>query len=103
MAKPPLPGSIVRREVIIRMRVKQADLARAMCLSRVRISQILNGREPITPNVALRLGKVTATEPTYWLQLQSRYDLYVSSKMLKGTMQELTLLPKAAAGERLQS
>jgi len=58
------------------MGLRQSDLARAMGISTVRLNQIINGHAPITPEMALRLGKVTGTEPEYWLSLQSDLDLF---------------------------
>ena len=74
--KPPLPGSIIRHKIVSRMGLRQSDLARAMGISTVRLNQIINGHAPITPEMALRLGKVTGTEPEYWLSLQSDLDLF---------------------------
>ena len=89
---PPLPGSIVRRKIIDAMRVRQADLAEAMGVSKVRINQIINGHAPITPEMALRLGTVTATEPEYWLRLQSDFELFEARRRLAPLLETLRRL-----------
>ena len=76
MAKPPLPGSVLRLEVLAGRQRTQSHLARAMGISSVRVHQIVHGKARITADVAVRLGEATATDPAYWLGLQSRYDLY---------------------------
>jgi addiction module HigA family antidote len=90
---PPLPGAVLRHQIINRMGIRQAALAHAMGISPVRINQIINGHAPITPEMALRIGKVTGTEPEYWLALQSEFDLFRTRRRLEG---ELRILPSLA-------
>ena len=74
--------------------VRQADLAAAMKVSRVRINQIVNGHAPITPQMALRLAKVTGTKPEFWLDLQTQFDLHRSRAELAGELEELRVLAR---------
>lgn len=89
---PPLPGSIIRHRIINAMGIRQADLAAAMGISKVRVNQIINGHAPITPEMALRLATVTATEPDYWLRLQSDFDLHQTRRRLAGLLETLPRL-----------
>lgn len=89
---PALPGHVLRHQVVKRFRVTQASLARAMGISQARVNQILKGHAPITANVATRLGKVTSTDPAYWLELQTQYDLYRVSRELRDTLDKLVPL-----------
>ena len=86
---PPLPGVFIRREVIDRFGISQADLARLTRISKVRISLIINGHNPMSAEVALRLGQVTKTDPAYWIDLQSRFNLYQKSRALRQTLEKL--------------
>jgi len=87
--KPPLPGSIIRHKVVSRMGIRQSDLARAMGISTVRLNQIINGHAPITPETALRLGKVTGTAAEDWLSLQSDFDLFQARVRLGEQLESL--------------
>jgi addiction module HigA family antidote len=69
--------------------MRQADLARALGISAVRVSQIMNGRAPITPGIALRLARVLGQTPEYWLQLQTDRDLFHEREKLKNRLEEL--------------
>ena len=89
---PPLPGLVLRHQILKPRGLMQAELARAMGLSSVRISQIMNGRAPITVETALRLGQVTGTEPEYWIRLQTDYDLFHAKKRLAPILGELPKL-----------
>ena len=86
---PPLPALIVQREILDRYDITQADLVRLTGISSVRISHLLNGKNRISAEVALLLGKVTKTDPAYWMDLQSRYDLSQKFKELHGSLDKM--------------
>ena len=69
-------------------------------ISRVRISQILHGRAPITTEMALRLGQVTGTAPDYWLRLQREFDLFQANRRLRPVLDKLPVFQMAEDGER---
>ena len=92
--KPPLPGAVLKHQILNARNVKQSELASAMGVSRVRICQIVNGRAPITPEMALRIARVTDTSAEYWLRLQMDFDLLQASSKLQA---ELESLPKICA------
>ena len=43
-----------------------------------RINQIVHGQRAITPDTSLRLGKLFGQSDTYWLNLQTYYDIEVA-------------------------
>lgn len=55
--------------------MSSAALARHLRVPTNRVSQILSGKRSVTADTALRLGKCLNTEPEYWLNLQSQYEL----------------------------
>jgi addiction module HigA family antidote len=44
-------------------------------VSRQTLYDILEEKQPVTPIMALRLGKLCGNGPELWLNLQKRYDL----------------------------
>jgi addiction module HigA family antidote len=92
---PPMPGSVVRIKIINAMGIKQADLAKAMGISNVRINQILSGHSRITPQMALRLDKVTGISAEYWLSLQCQFDLFQARQQLASELEKLPRLRSA--------
>ena len=86
---PPLPGNVLRDEIINHRHIRQADLARTMGVSTVTISHIVNGHAPISAAMAVRLGHATGTKPEYWLRLQRRYDLFKARQQLAATLETL--------------
>ena len=53
----------------------QAQFARLIGVSAMRISHIVNGNRPVTAELALLFGRAFGQSPQYWLNLQSAYDL----------------------------
>lgn len=51
-----------------------------------RVSEIVNGRRPITPDTALRLGLFFSMEPRYWLNLQAEYDMRTMDRTLRNSI-----------------
>lgn len=89
---PPLPGLVIRREIMDRFKISQAELARAMGVSRTWLHHMQTGRNPMSPELALRIGKVTATDPAYWMELQWRVNLHQKSIELQETLDKLVEL-----------
>ncbi len=71
---PTHPGEYLA-EILEELHVSQAEFARAIGISAVRISHIIKGKRPVTAELALLFGKALDQSPSYWLNLQSTYDL----------------------------
>jgi addiction module HigA family antidote len=57
--------------------------AQALCVTRKCLSELLNGRFGVSPEMALRLAAgFPDTTPEYWLDLQMRWDLQVARNKL---------------------
>ena len=76
---PPLPGLVIRREILDRFRIAQADLAHLTGVSPARVSVVLTGKNPIPSELALRLAEVTATDPAHWIDVQSKFNYFQNS------------------------
>ena len=74
---PPMhPGELLREEVLPALDRPKTEIARLLGVSRQTLYDILEERQPVTPVMALRLGKLCGNGPDLWLNLQKRYDLY---------------------------
>lgn len=58
------------------MKLTQRELADALNVPYQRVNELVNGRRGVTPGTALRLAKYFDVSPTFWLNLQLRWDLY---------------------------
>ena len=73
---PTHPGQMLREEFLEPLGITQAEAARALGISYVRLNEIINGRRGMTPSTALRLERAFGMEAQFWLNLQMAYDLY---------------------------
>lgn len=77
---PTHPGEMLLEEFLIPAELTQRELADAIHVPYQRINELINGRRGITPSTALRLAKYFDISPGYWLNLQTRWDLYNAEK-----------------------
>ena len=68
------PGEFLR-EVLEELDLSQAQFARAISVSPMRISHVVKGTRPVTAELALLFGRALGQSPQYWLNLQAAYDL----------------------------
>jgi addiction module HigA family antidote len=79
---PPVhPGEFLR-EIIDELGMSQAEFARAVGLSAMRISHVVKGQRPVTAEMALLFGKAFSQAPQYWINLQTAYDLKITEKAI---------------------
>ncbi len=76
MHNPPHPGELVREDCLVPLGLSVTDGATALGVTRKTLSQIVNGRAGISPEMAVRLSKAFGSTPRFWLQLQMNYDLW---------------------------
>jgi len=79
---PPAPGGVLEATILNQLGIRQAELARALRISKPRLNMILKGRRQITPEIALRLAKVIGHSPRYWLELRANWDLFKARERL---------------------
>ena len=73
------PGDHLSEELTA-LEMSAAELARQLKVPTNRVTGILNGQRAITGDTALRLGHFFGTNPQFWLNLQSLYDLRVAEQ-----------------------
>ena len=74
MKNPVHPGRIVR-SAIEDLGVSVTGAANALNVSRPALSNLLNEKAGISPEMAMRLSKVIGSTPGFWMRLQMNYDL----------------------------
>jgi len=79
---PPVHPGIYLKESLDELKISQYRLARELGIPAMRINLVVNGKRPITAELALRLGHYFGQDPRYWINLQSRYDMDVAEDVL---------------------
>lgn len=95
MHNPAHPGEILRELYLAPLGITITAAAQALGVTRKHVSAIVNGRTPVTPDMALRLAVAFTTEPEMWVNLQAQYDLWAVSKRARPKVK--TLVTKKAA------
>jgi addiction module HigA family antidote len=73
------PGRILKRELAARA-LSANRLALMLRLPSSRITEILNAKRGISPQIALRLGRYFGNSPRFWLNLQTAYELAIAER-----------------------
>ena len=68
------PGDFLR-EIMEEMGISQAEFARAIGVSPMRVSHVVKGARPVTAELALLFSRAFGQTPQYWLNLQASFDL----------------------------
>ena len=75
MKNPPHPGSIVLAECIEPLGLTIKAAAEALGVTRTTLSQLVNEKRGISPEMAVRLSQVFGGNAQGWLIQQAQYDL----------------------------
>lgn len=74
--QPTHPGEILREDVLPSLGLTQLEFANRLGVSRRTISELLHERRPVTPDMAIRLGRLLGNGPEIWLRMQQTLDLW---------------------------
>jgi antitoxin HigA-1 len=77
------PGEILREDVLPALGLSVSEVARRLGISRQQLHRILACSHPISPEMALRLGKLAGNGPSLWLRMQQAYDLWQVEQRLE--------------------
>lgn len=69
------PGELVREIVLPELGMTKTRVAEALCISRQTLYDILNEKQPVTAEMAVRFGKFFGNGAHFWLNMQRNYDL----------------------------
>lgn len=90
--KPTHPGAILKMDVLpalIEEGVSKTQFANDLGISRNQLYGILDEKKSITPNIAVRLGKVLGNGPGIWLRLQDAHDIWLAEHELSKQLEKM--------------
>ena len=94
--RPVHPGEHLREDILPALGKPKAEIARLLGVSRQTLYDVLNEKQPITANLALRIGKLVGGGPEIWLRMQLAYDLEIAERTLA---KEIKRIPTLEAAE----
>jgi addiction module HigA family antidote len=75
MRNPPHPGGFVLHQCIEPLGLTIKDAASALGVTRTTLSELVNGKRGISPEMAVRLSKVFGGSAESWITQQALYDI----------------------------
>lgn len=94
----PPPGEILKEELEARG-WSQADLAEILGRPPRLVSEIISAKRAISPETAQGLGDAFGTDPQFWLNLESAYQLFKAPPSNVGVAKRAKLFEKAPVKE----
>ena len=68
------PGEILE-EILEQNQITQSEVARRLGMTQSKINEICRGKRGVTPDMAMRLGRLFGQSPLFWLNLQKNWEL----------------------------
>lgn len=93
---PPIHPGVLLKEILEELGMSQNAFAHAIGVSPMRISHVIKGTRPVTAELAVLFGKVFGQTPTYWMNLQTSYDLKTAEKAMVQRIRQVQQLSLAA-------
>ena len=81
--KPTHPGEMLREDFLPDYDLSVSGLAEALGVSRQSMNELLRERRAVSPEMALRLGRLFGNSPEFWLNAQRALDLWQAAETIK--------------------
>ena len=92
---PTHPGELLREEVLPALALSVTKAAALLRVSRQALHAVLSERAAVTPEMAVRLGKLCGNGPGLWLRMQQGRDLWQAERDMAETV---AAIPTIRAG-----
>jgi len=74
--KPTHPGEILLEDIIKPLGLTITEAAKKLGVTRKTLSELVNCKAAVSPEMAIRISKATKTSPESWLSMQVKLDLW---------------------------
>ena len=78
--KPTHPGAVFREDIMKPLNLSVTEAAKLLGVSRKALSEFINEKASLSPQMALRIAKATNTSAESWLNMQQKLTLYYAKK-----------------------
>ena len=80
---PPVhPGEIIREDILPAIGRPKTEIAALLGISRQTLYDIINEKQPVTAEMAVRFGKLFGNGANFWLNLQRAFDLEIAERAI---------------------
>ena len=92
---PTHPGEMLREDFLPDYDLSVTGLAEALGVSRQSVNELLRERRAVSPEMALRLGKLFGNSPEFWLNAQRAVDLWDAAQSIRKEIARIRTLDTA--------
>jgi addiction module HigA family antidote len=87
--KPTHPGEMLREDFMPDYGLSVTALAEAIGVSRQSVNELLRERRAVSPEMAIRLGRLFGNTPEFWLNAQRAIDLWIATQTIKDEVEQI--------------
>ena len=80
--KPTQPGAVLLEDVIKPLGLTITEAAKMLGVSRKTLSEFVNEKAMLSPDMAIRIAKATNTSPDSWMNMQQKLTLWEAEQHL---------------------
>jgi len=77
---PSHPGELLRETILPALGLSKIEVAGALGISRQHLYDLLSEKKPVSPEIAVRLGKAFGDGPEVWLRMQAAHDAWHAAR-----------------------
>ena len=78
--QPSHPGEMLAEIMIPATGKSKAEIARLLGISRQSLYDIINEKQPVSPAISMRLGKLFGDGAGIWIRMQAAYDIWKAER-----------------------
>ncbi len=93
--QPTHPGAVLREDVLPALGLSVSAAAETLGVSRQMLHRVLAETAAMTPEMAVRVGKMCGNGPRLWLGMQQAYDLWRAERALADAVASIPTLHAA--------
>lgn len=95
--RPTHPGEMLREVVLPEIGMSQGEFATWLGVSRRTVNELLQGRRPVSVDMAHRLARALKTSTDVWLNMQQAVDVWDALHRNKKKYQAIRSIPRKRA------
>ncbi len=93
--RPSHPGEMLREDFLLDFDLSATALSTAIGVSRQTVNELLREKRSVSPEMALRLGRLFGNSPEFWMNAQRAIDLWDASESIKSDVKKIKPLNAA--------
>jgi addiction module HigA family antidote len=93
--EPTHPGVILRDDVLPALKLTVSEAAERLGVTRQALHRVLAGTAAVTPEMALRVGKLCGNGPDLWLGMQQELDIWRAERKLENELKKIPTMQAA--------